>query len=106
MSTIDNGHLEVSDGGEEGTTGQIRSGVASIGLMVFAARCLATVFRDTPVSRAISRSDSFCRKCVRRMMFKSPMWITPLPPLLSALGVGSHGSVLSENYPPNRLSSG
>ncbi|MGB5067711.1 MAG: hypothetical protein WBO29_10100, partial [Albidovulum sp.] len=38
--------------------------------------------------------------------FKSPMWITPLPPLLSALGVGSHGSVLSENYAPYRLSSG
>ena len=38
-------------------------------------------------------------------MFKSPMWITPLPPLLSASGVGSHGSVLSENYAPNRLTS-
>ena len=31
--------------------------------------------------------------------------ITPLSPLLSALGVGSHGSVLSENYAPYRLSS-
>lgn len=29
--------------------------------MVFAAKCLATVFRDTPVSREISRIDSFCR---------------------------------------------
>ena len=36
--------------------------------------------RDTPVSHAISRIDNFCRKCIRRMMFKSPMWITPLPP--------------------------
>jgi hypothetical protein len=40
------------------------------------------------------------------MMFNSPMWITPLPPPLTALGKGSHGSVLSENYQPNRLSSG
>jgi hypothetical protein len=71
--------------------------------MVFDARCLVTVFRDTPVSRAISRIDSFYRKCMRRMMFKSPMWITPLPPPLTALGEGSHGSVLSENYAPNRL---
>ncbi|WP_208863796.1 hypothetical protein, partial [Paracoccus marcusii] len=23
------------------------------------------------------------RKCMRRMMFKSPMWITPLPPPLT-----------------------
>ena len=45
-------------------------------------------------------------KCIRRMMFNSPMWITPLPPPLTALGKGSHGSVLSENYRPNRLSSG
>ena len=43
---------------------------------------------------------------MRRMMFKSPMWITPLPPPLTALGEGSHGSILSENYAPNRLSSG
>ncbi|WP_210252653.1 hypothetical protein, partial [Agrobacterium vitis] len=37
--------------------------------------------------------------------FKSPMWITPLPPSLTALGEGSHGSILNGNYPPNRLSS-
>ncbi|MCQ1855392.1 hypothetical protein, partial [Neorhizobium galegae] len=36
---------------------------------------------------------------------KSPMWITPLPPSLSALGEGSHGSILNGNYAPNRLSS-
>jgi hypothetical protein len=29
-----------------------------------------------------------------------------LLPQLTALGEGSHGSVLSENYAPNRLSSG
>ena len=34
------------------------------------------------------------------------LWITPLPPPLTALGKGSHGSVFSENYAPNRLSSG
>ena len=28
--------------------------------------------RDTPASRAILRIDSFCRKCIRRMKFKSP----------------------------------
>jgi hypothetical protein len=33
------------------------------------------------------------------------MWITPLPPLLAALGEGSHGSILNGNYAPNRLSS-
>ncbi|MCF1480485.1 hypothetical protein FS782_26145 [Agrobacterium vitis] len=33
------------------------------------------------------------------------MWITPLPPSLTALGEGSHGSILNGNYPPNRLSS-
>ncbi|WP_205909941.1 YgjP-like metallopeptidase domain-containing protein, partial [Tabrizicola caldifontis] len=38
--------------------------------------------------------------------FKSPMWITPLPPPLTALGEGSHGSILSGNYTPTRLSSG
>ncbi|MDI6029551.1 TOBE domain-containing protein, partial [Corticibacterium sp. UT-5YL-CI-8] len=37
--------------------------------------------------------------------FKSPMWITPLPPSLTALGEGSHGSILNGNYVPNRLSS-
>jgi len=33
------------------------------------------------------------------------MWITPLPPSLTALGEGSHGSILNGNYAPNRLSS-
>ncbi|WP_207900559.1 hypothetical protein, partial [Shinella sp. JR1-6] len=45
------------------------------------------------------------RSAIRRMMFKSPMWITPLPPSLTALGEGSHGSILNGNYAPNRLSS-
>ena len=52
-----------------------------LGSTVFAARCLVTVTRDTPVSRALSRIDSFCRKCIRRMMFNSPMWITRCSPL-------------------------
>ncbi len=63
---------------------------------------------DAPVSRAISRIDSFCRKCIRRMMFNSPMWITPLPPPLAALGkvhmaqfsvkvIRLNGAVLDEN---------
>jgi hypothetical protein len=83
-----------------------RSGVANFGAMVCAARQLITVFRDTPVSRANSRLNSFCRKCIRRMMFSSPMSVTPLPPPATALGKGSQGSVLSENYAPNRLRSG
>ena len=82
-----------------------RSGVANFGSTAPAARCLVTVFRDSPVRRAISRIDSFCRKCMRRMMFKSPMWITPLPPPLSAQGEGSHGSILSGSYATSRLSS-
>jgi hypothetical protein len=106
-----------------------RPGVANFGSMVFAARCLVTPqplvsnplsrfvnkplqgnewrpmasMCDTPVSRAIPLIDSFCRKCIRLMMFNSPMWITPLPPPLTALGVGSHSSVLSENYSPNLI---
>jgi tRNA G26 N,N-dimethylase Trm1 len=64
--------------------------------------------RDTPVSRAISHIDSFCSKCIRRMMFNSPMWITPLHPPLTAREKGHMGqfsvkimrltgSVLGEN---------
>jgi len=45
------------------------------------------------------------RSAIRRMMFKSPMWITPLPPPLTALEGRSHGSILNGNYAPNRLSS-
>ncbi len=95
------------------------SGAANFGSMVCAARCLVTPqplvsnrwrpmasIRDAPVSRAISRSDNFCCKCIRRMQFNNPMWITPLPPPLTALGKGSHGSVLSEIHAPYRLSSG
>jgi len=50
--------------------------------------------------------DSFCCRCIRRIMFKSPMWIAPLPKPLTALGQGSHGSILSGSYAPIRLSSG
>ncbi|MFM7444853.1 MAG: iron chelate uptake ABC transporter family permease subunit [Tabrizicola sp.] len=83
-----------------------RSGVADFGSIMFADKCLATVFRDMPVSREISRIDSFCRKCIRRMIFNMAMWITPLTPPLKASGKGSHGPSLSENYAPNRLRSG
>jgi len=91
---------------EKGSSLLERSGVANFGSIVFAAKCLVTVLRDSPVRRAISRIDSFSRKCMRRMMFKSPMWITPLPPTLTAMGEGSHGSNLNGNYAPTRLSSG
>ena len=64
--------------------------------------------RGTPVSRAISRIESFCRRCIRRMMFDSPMLIPPSPPPLTASGkvhmaqfsvkiTRLPGSVLSEN---------
>ena len=42
--------------------------------------------RDRAVSRALWRIDSLWRKCMRRMMFKSPVWITPSPPPRTALG--------------------
>jgi hypothetical protein len=61
--------------------------------------------RDSPVRRLISRIDCFSRSAIRRMMFKSPMWITPLPPSQTALGKRSHGSVLNGNYALTRLSS-
>ncbi len=60
-------------------------------------RNFAIVLRDNPVRRLISRIESFSRSAIRRMMFKSPMWITPLPPSLSAVGEGSHGSILNGN---------
>ena len=63
------------------------------------------VLRDRPVRRAISRIDSFSRNAMRRMMFKSPMWITPVPPAALRFGEGSHGSILSGNYAPTRVSS-
>ena len=91
---------------EKGSSLLGRSGAANFGSIVFAARCFDTVLRERPVRRAISRIDSFSRKCMRRMMFKSPMWITPLPPPLTVMGEGSHGSLLSGNYALTRLSSG
>lgn len=82
-----------------------RSGTVNVGSIVPALKYFAIVLRDSPVRRLISRIDSFSRSAIRRMMFKSPMWITPLPPSLTALGEGSHGSILNGNYAPNRLSS-
>lgn len=77
----------------------------NVGSIVPALKYFAIVLRDSPVCRLISRIDCFSRSAIRQMMFKSPMWITPLPPSLSALGEGSHGSILNGNYAPNRLSS-
>ena len=77
----------------------------NVGSIVPALKYFAIVLRDSPVRRLISRIDCFSRSAIRRMMFKSPMWITPLPPSLTALGEGSHGSILNGNYAPNRLSS-
>jgi hypothetical protein len=54
--------------------------------------------KEKSVRREVSRIDRFSRKAMRRIMFKSPMCITPLPPLQIALGEESHGSILSGNY--------
>jgi hypothetical protein len=82
-----------------------RSGTVNVGSIVPALGYFAIMLRDNPVRRLISRTDSLSRSAIRRMMFKSPMWITPLPPSLSALGEGSHGSILNGNYATNRLTS-
>ena len=57
-------------------------------------RYFRIVLRDSPVRRAISRIGSCSRSAMRRMTFKSPMWITPSP---MALGGISHGSNLNGN---------
>ena len=75
-----------------------------VGSIVPAFKYFAIVLRDKPVCRLIPRIDCFSRSFIRRMMFKSPMWITPLPPSLTAFGGRSHGSILNGNYAPNRLS--
>ena len=56
-----------------------RSGTVNFGSIVPALRYFAMVLRDKPVRRLISRIDSLSRNAIRRMMFKSPMWITPFP---------------------------
>ena len=58
----------------------------NVGSIVPAFKYFVIVLRDSPVRRLISRIDCFSRSAVRRMMFNSPMWITPLPPLLTAFG--------------------
>jgi hypothetical protein len=63
-----------------------RGVTVNVGSIVPALRYFAIVLRDSPVRRLISRIDCFSRSAIRRMMFKSPMWITPLPPSLTALG--------------------
>jgi hypothetical protein len=69
-------------------------------MAIFSTRIARSHFMWLLTAQPIMR-----RECIRRMMFNSPMWITPLPPPLTALGQGSHGSVLSENHPPKRRSS-
>ena len=65
-----------------------RSGVANVGSIIPEFKYFATVFRERPVRRAISRIDSLSRNAMRRIMFKSPMWITPLPPVALRSGEG------------------
>jgi hypothetical protein len=61
-----------------------RSGVVNCGSIVPAFRYFVIVLRDKPVRRAISRTESFSRKDIRRIIFKSPMCITPLLPICAS----------------------
>ena len=42
-------------------------------------------FRSSPVRRAISRIGKCSRCAICLMIFRSPMWITPLPPAAQCL---------------------
>lgn len=82
-----------------------RNGVENFTSIVSAARYFVTVFRD----RASPPRDLSDRQLLAQSHtsdeFKSPMWITPLPPSLTAQEEGSHGSNLSGNYAATRLCS-
>ncbi len=65
-----------------------RSGTVNVGWIGSAFQYFAIVLRDKPVCRLISRIDDVSRSFIQRMMLKSPMWITLLPPSLTALGEG------------------
>jgi len=56
------------------------------GSIVPAFKYFLMVLREIPVRRAISRIGSFSRNAIRLMMFKSPLWITPLLPAASCFG--------------------
>ena len=72
---------------EKGSSLLERSGVANFGSIVFRRQMLWSPYCATVQCAArFSRIDSFSRKCMRRMMFKSPMWITPLPRRSTAMG--------------------
>jgi hypothetical protein len=62
------------------------AGVANFGSTVPAFRYFLMVFRDKPVRRETSRIGSSSRNAMRRMMFKSPMWITPSSPNACCFG--------------------
>ena len=61
-------------------------GIVNVGSIVPAFSYFAIVLRDSPVRRLISRIDCLSRSAIRWMILKIPIWITPLPPSLSALG--------------------
>ena len=74
------------------------------------AICLRIASQATYPSRCvrakmISPIDSFSRKAMRQIMFKSPMCITPLLPIAQRAEEGSRGSILIGNYSLNRLTS-
>lgn len=64
---------------EKGSSLLGRSGTVNVGSIVPAFKNFVIVLRDSPVRRLISRIDYFSRSAIRRVMFKSPIWITPLP---------------------------
>jgi len=79
------------------------SGVLNCGSIMPAFKYFLMVLRDIPVRRAISRIGSFSRKAIRLIMFKSPMWIAPLPPpqvawALSARSTKIKGQLLNVDF--------
>ena len=63
-----------------GSSSLCGSGVAKWCSIVPAFRYFFMVLHDIPVRRAISRRGNFWREAIRRIMFKSPMLITPMSP--------------------------
>lgn len=59
---------------------------------------LRTVLRDNPVLRAISRTETLSRKCIRRILANMPTVITPVNPAqIQRRVISSRGSVLDSH---------
>src|SRR5208283_3072357 len=82
-----------------------RSGTLNIGSTLSERRYLRTVFRDSPVRRAISRIEKCCRYRQRRMTLNNSMSITPRSPAMAEGERFEHGSVLDGKTRAARVSS-